>query len=208
MRRGFMNRKILAIGAHPDDIELGCGATLIKHVNENDDVFLIIASYGEKGGSKDERVKESIESAKLIGAKDICFLDLPDTLMHHDGITVGKVDQCMSKIKPDIVYVHSPKDYHQDHIAIALSTLSASRHMTNAVFFYESPSTTIEFRPTAYNDVTQYFCYKLKSIEIFKSQKERDYMEKISVIGLAKSRGSILGVKYAEAFEVALLFKW
>ncbi|OPY18526.1 MAG: Diacetylchitobiose deacetylase [Methanomethylovorans sp. PtaU1.Bin093] len=203
-----MNRKILAIGAHPDDIELGCGATLIKHASENDELFLIIASYGEKGGNKDQRLKEATESARLLGAKDIIFLGLPDTQMHHDGITVGKIDQYMCKIKPDIVYVHCPKDYHQDHVAIALSTLSASRHMRNAVLFYESPSTTIEFRPTAYNDVTQQFCYKLKSIDIFKSQKERDYMEKVSVIGLAKSRGSILGVKYAEAFEVALLFKW
>lgn len=203
-----MHRTILAIGSHPDDIELGCGATLRKHVVEKDDVYFVIASYGEKGGEKDSRYEEALKSAKLIGAKDVFFLGLPDTMIKHDGITVGKLDKYISGIKPDLIYVHSPKDYHQDHAAISQSTLSASRHMKNGVLFYESPSTTIEFRPTAYNDITDYFECKLKSVEYFESQSEKNYMEKVSIVGLAKSRGSVLGVEYAEAFEVALLFDW
>lgn len=203
-----MNRKILAIGAHPDDIELGCGATLRKHIVQKEEVYFIIASYGEKSGEKETRYREALQSASLIGAKDVIFLGLPDTMMKHDGTTVGKLDEYISKIKPDLIYVHSPKDYHQDHAAISLSTLSASRHMKNGVLFYESPSTTIEFRPTAYNDITEYFESKLESIEVFASQNEKNYMEKISIVGLAKSRGSVLGVKYAEAFEIALLFDW
>jgi LmbE family N-acetylglucosaminyl deacetylase len=203
-----MNRKILAIGAHPDDIELGCGGTLKKHIREKEDVFLIIASFGEKSGDSDIRRKEALESTKLMGANDVYFLNLPDTMIKHDGLTVSLLDKCVNEIEPDIIYVHSSKDYHQDHVAISLSTLSASRHMKNSVFFYESPSTTIEFKPTAYNDITNDFKCKLACIEQYASQRKKDYMEKKSIIGLAKSRGSIIGVEYAEAFEVARLFNW
>jgi len=135
-------------------------------------------------------------------------LDLKDTNIKHDGTTVGILDEYMNEIKPEIVYVHSTKDYHQDHEAISKSTLSASRQMKNSVFLYESPSTTIEFKPTAYNDISDVFKFKLSCIEQYISQGEKEYMEGQAIIGLANSRGSVIGVEFAEAFEVARLFKW
>ena len=203
-----MSRNILAIGAHPDDVELGCAGTLRKHVLENDNVFIIVASLGEKNGDAKERHKEAMNSAKLIGANDIYFLNLEDTNIKHDGTTVSILDEYMNEIKPEIVYVHSIKDYHQDHEAISKSTLSASRQMKNSVFLYESPSTTIEFKPTAYNDISDVFKFKLACIEQYISQGEKEYMEGQAIIGLANSRGSVIGVEFAEAFEVARLFKW
>ncbi len=203
-----MNRKILAIGAHPDDIELGCGGTLKKHILEKDEVFILIASLGEKSGNSVVRKKEALSSTELMGANKVFFLNLPDTMIKHDGVTVGLLDKYVSEIEPHIIYVHSMKDYHQDHVAISVSALSASRHMKNSVFYYESPSTTIEFKPTAYNDITNVFNCKLACIKQYTSQRKKDYMEKESIIGLAKSRGSVIGVKYAEAFEVARLFNW
>ncbi|WMW23238.1 PIG-L deacetylase family protein [Methanolobus mangrovi] len=203
-----MKKNILAIGAHPDDIELGCGGALCSHAQENDSVFCLIGSNGGKSGNEAVRQKEALESMDIIGVKDVYFLNLPDTMIKHDGITVSLLDQYVNQLNPDIIYVHSPKDYHQDHAAMSLSALSASRQMKNSVFFYESPSTTIEFRPTAYKDITGVFEQKLKCIEVFSSQKEKSYMEKLSIMGLARSRGSVIGVDYAEAFEVARLFNW
>ena len=64
-------RNILAIGAHPDDIELGCGGTLRKHVLAGDTVYSIIASFGEKSGDRAQRKAEAIAAAKKIGIKTV-----------------------------------------------------------------------------------------------------------------------------------------
>ena len=201
-------RKIIAIGAHPDDIELGCGGTLRKHILNNDKVYFIVATLGEKSGNKEKRRSETIDSVELIGASNVYFLDLIDTMIMHDGVTVGFLDECIGKIEPEIVYVHSPRDYHQDHMNIAKSVFSASRNMKCSIFLYETPSTTIEFRPVAYNDISEVFECKLKCVELYISQNKKEYMEKEATIGLAKLRGRTIGVEYAEAFEVARLFKW
>lgn len=201
-------KKILAIGAHPDDVEFGCGGTLIKHVKNGDDVYLVLGSLGEKSGNEVLRKKEALMSANLMGAKKTYFLNLKDTFIMHDGITVNSLDRCLKKVNPKLVYVHSPKDYHQDHGNIAKSTLSASRYMEAGILFYESPSATIEFRPAAYSDISDTFKDKLKCLEKFDSQNNKEYMEKEAIIGLAKTRGNTIGVKYAEAFEVARLFNW
>jgi len=200
--------RILAIGAHPDDIELGCGGTLRKHILNDDKVFYVIASFGEKSGDKDKRKSETMSAAKLMGVNDVYFLNLPDTMIMHNGITISLLDQYMEKIEPDIVYVHSHRDFHQDHSNIAKSALSASRNMKNSIFLYETPSTTIEFRPMAYNDISDVFEHKLKCIEQYVSQNTKEYMEKEAIIGLAKARGHTMGVKFAETFEVARLFRW
>lgn len=201
-------RRILAIGAHPDDIELGCGGTLRKHVLNDDEVYYVIASLGEKSGDKNKRRAETIDAAKLIDVDDVYFLNLPDTMIMHDGVTVGLLDKCMVKIEPEIVYVHSSRDYHQDHVNIAKSALSASRNMRNAILLYETPSTTIEFKPVAFSDISDTFEHKLKCVEQYVSQDNKEYMEKEAIIGLAKARGYTMGVKFAEAFEVARLFRW
>jgi len=201
-------RRILAIGAHPDDIELGCGGTLRKDVLKGDEVYYVIASLGEKSGDRDRRKAETKAAAKLMGVCDVHFLNLPDTMIMYDGVTVSLLDEYMKKIKPDIIYVHSFKDYHQDHANIAKSALSASRNMRNAILLYETPSTTIEFRPVAYNDISDIFEHKLKCVEQYVSQNDKEYMEKEAIIGLAKVRGRTMNVEFAEAFEVARLFKW
>lgn len=209
MEKAEINRRrILAIGAHPDDIELGCGGALRKHVLSGEEVYYVIASLGEKSGDKDSRKTETLAAVELMGVSDIHFLNLPDTMIMHNGITVSLFDECMRKIEPDIVYVHSPKDFHQDHANVAKSVLSASRNMRSSIFLYETPSTTIEFRPVAYNDLGDVFEHKLKCIDQYVSQNSKEYMEKEAIIGLAQVRGRTMGVKFAEAFEVAKLYRW
>jgi len=144
-----------------------------------------------------------------MGVKELHFLNLPDTMIRHDGVTVSLLDRYIDE-NVDIIYVHSPKDYHQDHANIAKAVLSASRKMKNSIFFYETPSTTIEFRPTLYVDITDVFENKLKYVRQYKTQRNKEYMEEQAIIGLAKYRGYNIGVKYAEAFEVGRLriFGW
>lgn len=199
---------VLAIGAHPDDIEIGCGGTIKKHVFSGDDVFFIVATSGEKGGSKEERINEARKSGSLMGIKDIFFLNLSDSFVSHDGETVKLIDDIMKKIVPNIVYVHSLKDYHQDHSNIAKSTLSSSRNMKNSILCYEAPSTTLEFTPIAFNNISETFEAKMDCINQFVSQEKKDYVERQAIVNLAKFRGKIINVEYAEAFEVVRLIEW
>lgn len=199
---------VLAIGAHPDDIEIGCGGTIKKHVLLGDDVYFIIATSGEKGGNKEERIAEARKSASLIGIKNIYFLNFPDSFVSHDGQTVSLIDNIMKKISPNIVYVHSLKDYHQDHSNIAKSTLSSSRNMKNSIMCYEAPSTTLEFTPIAFNNISETFESKMEAINQFVSQEKKDYVERQAIVNLAKFRGKTINVEYAEAFEVVRLIEW
>lgn len=199
---------ILAIGAHPDDIEIGCGGTLKKHIQKGDDVYYVIATNGERGGDGKVRREEAEESAKLMGIEDIDFLNLPDSHVSHDGETVHMLDKVMDKISPSIVYVHSLKDYHQDHSNIAKSTLSASRSMKNSIFCFETPSTTFEFTPIAFSNISETFESKIECISKFNSQVEKDYIERQAMVNLAKFRGKTIAVEYGEAFEVVRLIEW
>jgi LmbE family N-acetylglucosaminyl deacetylase len=196
--------KVLAVGAHPDDIELGCGGTLRRHILKGDEVVFIIASLGERNSEGGKRRAEALRSAELLGVKAVHFLNLPDTMIRHDGETVSKLDKFVHA-DIDVVYVHSPRDYHQDHANIAASVLSASRNWRNSIFFYETPTTTIEFRPALYVDITDVFDTKIECIRQYFSQQGKEYMEEQAIFGLAKYRGYSLRVEYAEAFEVGRL---
>lgn len=201
-------KTVLAIGAHPDDIEIGCGGTIRKHIIKGDDVYYVIASNGEMGGSKEDRIEEAKQAAKMMGAKGIHFLGLEDTFISHDGKTICLLDEIMEKIQPSIVYVHSLKDYHQDHMNVAKSALSASRKMKNSIFCYEAPSTTLEFTPTAFNDISETFEVKIKCINKFISQERKDYLEREAIVNLSRFRGKVINTEYAEAFEVLRLIEW
>ena len=201
------SKSIIAIGAHPDDIEIGCGGTIRKHVLQGHDVFYIIATNGELGGNNEERNDEAKKAAELMGLKNIYFLNLPDTFVSHDGKTVQMLDKIIKEISPSIVYVHSLKDYHQDHSNLAKATLSASRTMKHSILCYEAPSTTLEFIPIAFSDISKTFEFKVKCIRQFVSQEQKNYVEAQAMLNLAKFRGKIINVEYAEAFEVVRLIE-
>lgn len=202
------SKTILAIGAHPDDIEIGCGGTIKNHVEKGDKVYYAIATGGEKGGPKNVRVQEAENAAKRMGVINIDFMGLEDTYIAHDGKTIAILDGIIQKRNPSIVYVHSLKDYHQDHMNIARSVLSASRKMKNSIFSYEAPSTTLEFKPTAFSDISDSFETKMECIQVFASQEKKDYTEREAVVNLSKFRGKTINVDYAEAFEVLRLIEW
>ena len=112
-----MKTNILAIGAHPDDIELGSLGSLIKWA-KNGKITMVVVSNGENGngnGSKvNERVEEAKRSAKACDA-EIIFLGLKDGFVPNNLDTVSKIEQIIREVKPDKLLVHHPDDIHQDH---------------------------------------------------------------------------------------------
>lgn len=199
---------ILAIGPHPDDLEYGCGGTLIKYSKAGHKVYLLIMSQGEMGGSGKTRKAEQIRSAKIINVKKIFWGGIKDTKLTTDKETITKIESILDRIKPDFIFVTYLDDTHQDHRNLSRATISATRYIRN-VLFYETP-TTQNFTPNVFVDITQVLDGKLTTLNAHKSQVDKTNIENQNIIDIARSTATFRGiqarVKYAEAFNSLRLF--
>ena len=114
---------ILAFGAHPDDIEYGCGGMLTKYAQRGHDVYLWVASDGSLGGDAAVRRQEQQDSATIIGAREVFWGDYPDTEIPLNRELIVRIESVIKKIKPRMILVHYPDDTHQDHRNLAQGTL-------------------------------------------------------------------------------------
>jgi len=196
---------VLAVGAHPDDIELGCSGTLALHKTNGDKVYLLVLTLGQASGDPKERKLECEKAAGIIGADGLFFGDLEDTKISDGVETVNVIEKVMEEVKPDIIYTHTFKDSHQDHRNTGYATLSAGRYgRCKKILMYESPSTLKEFCPQVFTDIQRTFETKKKVTHIFGSQSKKFYLAADAIEGLAKYRGYQCGLKVAEAFEVGI----
>lgn len=191
--------KVIAIGAHPDDIEFGCGGTILKHKERGDEIVFIILSKGEKCGNPEERKKEAESSAKKLGARLHVF-DFPDTSIPDSHDVIEKIESVIKSVKPDRVYTHSIKDTHQDHRNAAYSTLVAARKVPE-ILAYESPSLYLNFQPNYYIDISDFIEKKVEALNFFATQNNKEYMKIEAIKGLAQFRGLMPQTRFAEAFE-------
>jgi LmbE family N-acetylglucosaminyl deacetylase len=195
-------RRVLAVGAHPDDVELGCGATLLAHSAAGDAVTMLVMTGGENGPGDDAAVvgrrAEQEEAARTLGAR-LLWGGLRDCTLTPDATTVAVVERALRVTDAEVVYVHAPDDSHQDHRATAAATLSAARRLSR-VLHYQSPS-TLAFSPTTFVDVTAYLTGKLAALGAHASQVEMSAMvEPDAVVASARHWGAQARIGYAEAF--------
>ncbi len=194
---------ILALGAHPDDIEYGCGGTFLKLANKGMDIYFMVLTKGEFGGDAKIREKEQEAAMKLLGVKKIFWGGCVDTELPNERIIITKIDEVIEKIKPDEVYVNYIEDIHQDHRTLAECTLAATRYVKR-VFFYED-YTSINFEPDIFVDIEDVLEEKQKLIQVYSSQVGKSYPTKLdmveSVKAIANFRGFQGKVKYAEGFK-------
>ncbi len=199
---------ILAIGSHPDDIEIGCGGSLIKYAEKGHNVFLLVMSKGEKGGNAELRWKEQENAMAVIGAKGLFWGESSDTRIEICTNTIKYMDGIIRKLRPDFIFCHYWADTHQDHRHLSKMTISAARYIRN-VLFYEGP-TTEKFYPSVYADITPVLDRKIKALVAHGSQVERTNIENTSIVQIARSMANFRGVqsrvRYAEAFVAQRLF--
>ncbi len=214
--------KILAIGAHPDDIELGLGGSLARYVEKGKEVYALILSKGEKG-VRDEKVEgklvkekdelkgkmredETRKALNLLGVKNenIKILGLPDGGIKPCDDAIEKVYEHIMKVNPDVIYTHFFEDDHLDHISTSLITLHAGRRIKN-ILFYESPSIRTSFSPNYFVDISDYIDKKVKALKMHKTQEGKPYMDEEVIKAKARFRGFQARVKYAEGFVV---YRW
>jgi len=194
--------KILAIGSHPDDLEYGCGGTLLKFSKEkNNRIFLGVMTKGNVGGNPSVRWKEQTNVAKTLNA-ELFYLGFEDTKVELSKNTIDIIENLINKVKPDLIFVHYPEDTHQDHRNTSQATITATRYIKN-VLFYEVP-TTINFLPTIFVDIGKYKQQKLDLLKKHKSQVFATKVKQLSILESAVSTAIFRGfqnrTKYAEGF--------
>ena len=194
--------KILAIGAHPDDLELGCAGTLIKHAQRGDDVYMMIITDGSAGGEADVRSSEQLEAAKIIGARDVFFGGYVDTQFECHRESIMKIEEVVRQVEPDTVYTHFGEDTHQDHRLIARAVVPATRSVPNLLFFEALSSQ--QFLPTVFVDIGSVIHQKLGVLEAHASQVQKTNIQEMTIVDIAQSAAHFRGIQgrvtYAEGF--------
>jgi bacillithiol biosynthesis deacetylase BshB1 len=212
-------KKILIFGAHPDDVEFGCGGLVIKEINAGNSVKMVICSLGEAGtnGTPEGRKKEAENSAKLVGA-DIEFVDLGgDCHMENKPENILKIAEMIRKEKPNIVLAQSlSENQHPDHFVLSKMVRSACRyarygglkeiknyktHAVDSLYFYPS-SVEIDEKPDILIDVSLEYKTWVKAMQMHKSQmKTKGYLNLVS--SKARFFGASIGVEYAVGLWVS-----
>ncbi|MDY6853807.1 MAG: PIG-L deacetylase family protein [Thermodesulfobacteriota bacterium] len=220
---------IMAIMAHPDDAELGCGGTVAKWVKEGKEVRYVICTNGDKG-SKDKDVSphllaetredEQRKAAQVLGVKSVTFL------RHRDGeleVTLAfrsELALLIRQYKPHIIVTHDPwRPYllHPDHRAVGYTTsdaVVASRdHLflpaqTNAGFDAHSPREiyfTFPEKPDLFIDITDTLDLKLQALEKHQSQIEIHENWREMITAMARDFGKKGNIEYGEIFKRIVL---
>jgi LmbE family N-acetylglucosaminyl deacetylase len=200
---------ILAIGAHPDDIEFGCGGTLIKYASVKHNIFLFVATNGSYGAEPEMRIREQSEAMKFLGAKELFWGNFKDTELEDGRELILKIEGVVNKVNPDIVLLNYPEDFHQDHRALAQAGVSATRYIKE-VLFYEVP-TTQHFEPDIFVDIAEVLEKKSWLLQLHGSQVNKTRVKNLTIVESAQSCANFRGyqgrVKYAEGFKALRVLK-
>jgi LmbE family N-acetylglucosaminyl deacetylase len=192
--------RVLAVGAHPDDIELGCGGSLLRHAEGGHEVTMLVMTPGERGPQgMISRVQEQERAARIIGAH-LVWGHFRDGSVPDGQDAVAVVDAVVREVNPDVVYVHAPHDTHQDHVATSRAATAAARR-TARTLYYQSPSTT-SFDPTVFIDVEQTLQGKLDALRAHWSQVTQcEFLDLSATEAGCRYWGSRARIAYAEPFE-------
>jgi LmbE family N-acetylglucosaminyl deacetylase len=190
--------RVLAVGAHPDDIEFGCGGALLRHAAAGASLTLVVMSDGARGGDPVVRASEQARAAELLGAK-IVLLGLPDTRLGppHELITLLEAE--IAACAPDLVYTHLPEDMHHDHVQTHQAVRAAARNVANVLLF-ESPHSPRLSTGIGVN-ISSVIQQKIELLATHASQVgDRRALKATSVLSRADGHGTDIGCDYAEMF--------
>lgn len=200
-RRTDVVQRVLAIGAHPDDVEIGVGGILLAHRAAGDSVAVLTLSHGARGGDGERRADEAARAAGLLDVR-LFLEDLEDTRIPESDPTVGLIEQVIAEAEPTIIYTHTVSDLHQDHRNVHHATMVAARRVPS-VCCYQSPSATVEFQPARFVGIDDFIDRKVEVIDAYRSQTEmRSYLEEDLVRATARYWGRFGATRFCEPLEV------
>lgn len=204
--------KVLVLSPHPDDAELGAGATIARFVREGKETYYVAFSACEKsipsGFPKDALKVESKKAIEILGipTENTLFLDyeVRSFPLHRQEI-LEELVKLSEKIKPELVLVPSSNDLHQDHQTIHREALRAFKK-TSSIWGYEHPWNNLTFTTDIFVKLDQEQVEKkINALKQYQSQDFRVYLDERYIRALAYTRGAQVDFAYAEAFELIRL---
>lgn len=201
-------KKILILAPHTDDGEFGCGGTIAKLVEQNNDVYYAAFSACQQSVApefpSDILITEVKAATKVLGIKpeNLILFDYDvRTFNYKRQEILEDIIKLRDLIKPDVVFMPSTHDIHQDHYTIAFEGIRAFKNST--IYCYEMPWNNFTFNTTAFHVLEdRHIDTKVKALKEYKSQQKRPYVNEDFIKSLAHTRGIQIGKKYAEVFEV------
>ena len=192
-------RRILAIGALPGDVEAGCGGVLLKHVQDGDQINIMILSSGMDG--HEGRGGAARRACQAIGGR----LLMPD----EDGGRLGDLDYMIIRIQdavhelePEIIFAPSANDVRESRQNAFQATEIAGSKVPG-FYCYQAATTTLDFRPTVFEDISDYLAQKMVALEHYEAQvKGRPHLDPELARATARYWGRFLGYGEVEPFEV------
>jgi len=204
-----MSERVLVLSPHTDDGELGSGGSISRFVSEGREVFYAVFSTCEKSvpkGQPKDILKHEVKKATAvlgIKPKNLLMYDYPvrEFPSHRQEILDALI--CLRKdIAPDLVFMPSTMDTHQDHQTISQEALRAFK-MSSTLLGYEQPWNHITFSTTSFIRLDEsQLKNKINALSCYKSQADRVYFKEDFIRSLARVRGSQISSEFAEAFEV------
>lgn len=219
--------KVLVIAAHPDDEVLGAGGTIAKYTQKGEEVYLTIVTkaYAPEWSAEiiEEKRKETLKAAQILGIKDVSFLELPtvklDTLPQKE--LIEHLARRIAEVRPNLLYLPHGGDVNPDHRLTFEAAMVAARPKPGfpikEVLCYETPSSTEwsapfdakAFLPNVFVDISETLPLKLEALAVYRTElKEYPHPRSPEAVSaLAKWRGATIGVKAAEAFMLVRMIR-
>lgn len=205
MMANYAGKKVLVVGAHPDDIELGAGGTVARLAADGADVRMVVVCTPN---NLHARMTEARRAAEILGAK-IEFL-FPDREMRVEDIKsyqlIQKIDELVREIDPAVVITHAASNFHHDHVLVYKACVSAQRlHFFDMLCFYPNschPVTT-PFHPQAYIDISKTIDRKMEAIRQHTTQFTCRGLTTDHYVEVAREYGRLAGVEFAEGLEIS-----
>ena len=220
---------VLAIGCHPDDIEIGCSGTLAKCAKRGDKVTVCHVANGNMGHEiimpdelREMRREEAKKAGSLAGI-EVVTMDIGDLLVNGADMELrDRIAELIIKVQPDFIITHAPYDYMPDHVAVSKLVFDASFVASVPRYngggkaplvpiFYMDTLAGINFQPTEYVDITDEIDLKIEMLECHESQikwmRDHDNIDfSESIRACSRFRGFQCGVQYAEGFTQELVW--
>ncbi|MBI4416993.1 MAG: PIG-L family deacetylase [Euryarchaeota archaeon] len=200
----------LALGAHPDDIELGCGGALAVMHRLGVELHAAVMSKCEdevRDRERNLRAKEFLRACEVTGAKPHLY-DLPNReLPEHRQEVMTILEQLQETVAPDLVFIPFLEDPHQDHSTVAYAAIRTFRRSETILQYEILRYGSHTFTPSLFVDITDVLDTKLAALRRYESQfRVRPYFDEESFRSLARTRGAQSGYQYAEGFVLYKMF--
>jgi len=200
--------KVLILAPHTDDGEFGCGGSISRFIQEDKVIYYAAFSTAEESvpepWPKDILKTEVREATKRLGIPQentLIYNFKVRELSYHRQEILEEMVKLKNDIGPDLVFLPSSNDVHQDHSTISIEGIRAFKN--TSILGYEIPWNNIEFKTEAFVILSEEnIKIKLYALDAYNSQKSKNYATEEFIRSLAKMRGIQIGSNYAEAFEV------